>query len=152
MPHPWVILGRNDPAWSSIQTVLGVSREKLVLISGLALALFGFWGAPADWLKGVAVMMGSGCVSYATAALLLRQDRERAARAEAAEAYLQFLRHMDEIPIQPSLRPASCRGCRHYHGKHYGGVQLVCAMHPHGVEGEDCADWNWGADQNGEWP
>lgn len=32
-----------------------------------------------------------------------------------------------------------CRGCAHWHGLVYGGVQFVCAMHPYGKE--DCGDW-----------
>jgi hypothetical protein len=37
--------------------------------------------------------------------------------------------------------PKSCRGCRNFHGKIYGGVMLVCALHPEGVEGDTCPDY-----------
>ncbi len=36
--------------------------------------------------------------------------------------------------------PKVCRGCCHYHGHRYGGERLVCAMHPYGVEQEECGD------------
>lgn len=35
----------------------------------------------------------------------------------------------------------ACIGCRHYHGYSYNGEMLVCAMHPHGVDGNHCQDW-----------
>lgn len=34
-----------------------------------------------------------------------------------------------------------CIGCRHYHGRAYGGEMLICGMHPYGCEGESCPDW-----------
>ncbi|NMF67120.1 hypothetical protein [Brasilonema octagenarum] len=35
----------------------------------------------------------------------------------------------------------ACIGCRHYHGQVYSGNLLVCGMHPHGWEDENCPDW-----------
>ncbi|MDJ0735993.1 MAG: hypothetical protein QNJ47_18335 [Nostocaceae cyanobacterium] len=35
----------------------------------------------------------------------------------------------------------ACIGCRHYHGQAYGGNLLVCGMHPHGWDDENCPDW-----------
>jgi hypothetical protein len=44
--------------------------------------------------------------------------------------------------VEPSAQQnPACIGCRHYHGQAYGGNLLVCAMHPHGWEGENCPDW-----------
>lgn len=43
-------------------------------------------------------------------------------------------------PMQQSRYPA-CTGCRHYHGQIYGGNLLICGMHPYGVEGPSCTDW-----------
>ncbi len=44
--------------------------------------------------------------------------------------------------VEPTLEEhPACRGCTHYHGQVYGGNLLVCAMHPYGVEGESCPDW-----------
>lgn len=45
--------------------------------------------------------------------------------------------------IEPILNEHPiCAGCRHYHGRMYGGNLLICAMHPYGiVDGSDyCAD------------
>lgn len=38
-------------------------------------------------------------------------------------------------------RNAACIGCQNYHGQVYGGNLLVCAMHPHGWDDENCPDW-----------
>jgi len=35
----------------------------------------------------------------------------------------------------------ACIGCSHYHGQVYGGNLLVCAMHPHGWDDQNCPDW-----------
>lgn len=35
----------------------------------------------------------------------------------------------------------ACIGCTHYHGQAYGGNLLVCAMHPHGWDDNNCPDW-----------
>jgi hypothetical protein len=37
--------------------------------------------------------------------------------------------------------PKACRGCRNFHGVKYEGVMLVCAIHPGGVEGDICPDF-----------
>ncbi|MBD2440604.1 hypothetical protein [Nostoc sp. FACHB-110] len=37
--------------------------------------------------------------------------------------------------------PKPCRGCRNFHGLEYGGVKLICAIHPQGVEGDTCPDY-----------
>ena len=43
---------------------------------------------------------------------------------------------------KPSVQnnPA-CINCANYHGQSYNGNLLVCAMHPHGYEGDNCPDW-----------
>ncbi|MDZ8027041.1 MAG: hypothetical protein RMX97_20425 [Nostoc sp. DedQUE11] len=44
--------------------------------------------------------------------------------------------------VEPTAeKNAACMGCTHYHGQVYGGNLLVCAMHPHGYEDENCPDW-----------
>ncbi|NEO58420.1 MAG: hypothetical protein F6K54_38440 [Okeania sp. SIO3B5] len=44
--------------------------------------------------------------------------------------------------VEPTLeKHPACRGCSNYHGQVYGGNLLVCGMHPYGVEGESCPDW-----------
>lgn len=42
----------------------------------------------------------------------------------------------------------ACRRCTNYHGHVYGGNLLVCAMHPSGVEGNTCPDWEEDTDPN----
>ena len=34
-----------------------------------------------------------------------------------------------------------CRNCKHYHGQIYGGVELVCAVHPYRYSGDSCPDY-----------
>ncbi|BAY18351.1 hypothetical protein NIES21_41970 [Anabaenopsis circularis NIES-21] len=36
---------------------------------------------------------------------------------------------------------SACVGCTNYHGQVYGGNLLVCAMHPHGWDYQNCPDW-----------
>ncbi|MDJ0676363.1 MAG: hypothetical protein QNJ36_13415 [Calothrix sp. MO_167.B42] len=43
------------------------------------------------------------------------------------------------VEATPEKNPA-CMGCMHYHGQAYGGNLLVCAMHPHGWDDENCPD------------
>ncbi|NDJ26243.1 hypothetical protein GS682_32705 [Nostoc sp. B(2019)] len=38
--------------------------------------------------------------------------------------------------------PKTCRGCRNFHGVKYEGVMLVCAIHPGGVDGDTCPDFD----------
>ena len=33
-----------------------------------------------------------------------------------------------------------CRICKHHHGQIYGGVELVCAVHPYGYSEDSCPD------------
>ena len=49
---------------------------------------------------------------------------------------------VDRILQQRLLEiPKSCRGCQNFHGGRYGGVMLVCGIHPHGVKGDTCPDY-----------
>jgi len=43
--------------------------------------------------------------------------------------------------IVSSTKPIACDGCTNYHGQSYGGNRLVCAIHPTGVDGASCGDW-----------
>ncbi|WP_088240029.1 hypothetical protein [Calothrix rhizosoleniae] len=43
------------------------------------------------------------------------------------------------VEATPDKNPA-CMGCIHYHGHAYGGNLLVCGMHPHGWDDENCPD------------
>lgn len=47
-------------------------------------------------------------------------------------------------PNSPPKRidcPATCQGCRNWHGQSYRGVALFCAVHPEGPKGETCGDY-----------
>ncbi|MBD2730616.1 hypothetical protein H6G96_30945 [Nostoc sp. FACHB-892] len=42
---------------------------------------------------------------------------------------------------RPLTRPTSCIGCKYYHGISYNGSPLICSVHPEGIEGAKCPDW-----------
>ncbi|MBW4563566.1 MAG: hypothetical protein KME32_20960 [Mojavia pulchra JT2-VF2] len=45
-------------------------------------------------------------------------------------------------PVEPTQeKNPACIGCSNYHGQVYGGNLLVCAMHPHGWDDNNCPDW-----------
>jgi hypothetical protein len=51
---------------------------------------------------------------------------------------------MDQLTPKQDATPTHhpvCLGCRHYHGRLYHNVLLVCAMHPYGAPGSTCPDW-----------
>ncbi len=51
---------------------------------------------------------------------------------------------MDQLTPKQDATPTHhpvCIGCRHYHGRLYHNVLLVCAMHPYGATGSTCPDW-----------
>ena len=47
---------------------------------------------------------------------------------------------MYKAPYTIEILP-DCRICKHYHGQIYGGVELVCAVHPNGYSGDSCSDY-----------
>ncbi|MBD2504698.1 hypothetical protein [Anabaena azotica] len=51
----------------------------------------------------------------------------------------QEVRRISQQPLKEIPKP--CRGCQNFHGGRYGGVMLVCGIHPHGVEGDICPDF-----------
>ena len=46
---------------------------------------------------------------------------------------------MYEVAYMKSILP-DCRICKHHHGQIYGGVELVCAVHPYGYSEDSCPD------------
>ena len=46
---------------------------------------------------------------------------------------------MYEVAYLKSILP-DCQICKHYHGRIYAGVELICAVHPHGYSGDSCPD------------
>ena len=51
----------------------------------------------------------------------------------------EFTEVTTETPTKDKY--TACIGCCNYHGQAYNGQILVCAMHPYGVEDDDCQDW-----------
>ncbi len=47
---------------------------------------------------------------------------------------------MYEVAYMKLILP-DCRICKHHHGQIYGGVELVCAVHPYGYSGDSCPDY-----------
>jgi len=71
---------------------------------------------------------------------------------ELAEPILEIYWELEDITenVDPGFpyaveatieKNAACIGCSHYHGQVYGGNLLVCAMHPHGWDDQNCPDW-----------
>ncbi|MCC5633813.1 hypothetical protein LC613_41070 [Nostoc sphaeroides CHAB 2801] len=51
---------------------------------------------------------------------------------------------IDQVMLRrprPLNRPTSCIGCKYYHGISYNGSPLICSVHPEGIEGAKCPDW-----------
>jgi hypothetical protein len=76
---------------------------------------------------------------------------------ELAEPILEVYWELEDVvtDVDPSFpypveatpeQNAACVGCRNYHGQVYGGNLLVCGIHPHGWDDENCPDWENGAE------
>ncbi|HEY9642392.1 MAG TPA: hypothetical protein V6C57_18035 [Coleofasciculaceae cyanobacterium] len=104
----------------------------------LAIAL----SSPNKVVQAAAVAAGSCLVSFTTTTIAIEQTRVRKSRAAHADLYLDLLRQMSRqpSPARPQ-RPPVCQGCCFYHGQTYSGSRLICAIHPSGVEGDYCLDW-----------
>lgn len=106
------------------------------------LTLFIAVRSPNHAVQTTASIIGSGLLGYTATTLVLDYKRRHKSRVADAEAYLEFLREINqERRLDRPSMPETCRGCRHYHGQVYGGNLLVCAMHPYGIEEEVCSDW-----------
>jgi hypothetical protein len=92
-------------------------------------------------VQASASVLGSCLLSYTATASVLDHKRRQKKRLADAEAYLEFLRQIQQRRSAELAIPPACQGCCHYHGRSYGGTRLVCGMHPYGVEEEDCPDW-----------
>ncbi|WP_341532093.1 hypothetical protein WKK05_39685 (plasmid) [Nostoc sp. UHCC 0302] len=65
-----------------------------------------------------------------------------------ARAQQERLREQVRLKSNKNSLKRVCRGCCHYHGVEYGGNMLICAMHPVGVEGDNCPDYQNSPDFN----
>ncbi|MBR8839043.1 MAG: hypothetical protein DSM106950_34840 [Stigonema ocellatum SAG 48.90 = DSM 106950] len=77
--------------------------------------------------------VGAGLFSIGTGVSIARGIGERRAEVEL----MRF-----EAEVRDSCpKPATCVGCKHFHGVIYNDTQLICGMHPYGCEGDQCPDW-----------
>lgn len=124
-----------------------------------------------DWQKSIDAVLETAAVAVEQFFQEVSQAIEDVAEevhSEMATDFEQFWREfleplleIDEMNLEPEaweepdffLTPkidptadthSACLGCRHYHGRVYGGQLLVCAMHPYGWEGSHCPDWEQG--------
>ncbi len=61
------------------------------------------------------------------------------ARSAAEKSASEQLFTDDEIAFLKTIKP--CSGCKYFHGVNYNGVDLICSLHPHGVDTNTCPDW-----------
>jgi hypothetical protein len=92
-------------------------------------------------IQASASVLGSCLLSYTATVFVLDHKRQQKSRTADAEAYLEFLRQINQQRRAEPPAPSVCQGCQHYHGQTYGGTLLVCGMHPYGSEEEYCPDW-----------
>lgn len=115
-----------------------------VALSGMCagIALYVAVRSDNEAIQASAALTSSCFLGFSVTSLVLERQRERKTRESNADAYLELLRQMNaqQPPLLPQ-QPNVCQGCRHYHGRSYGGNLLVCAMHPFGADGEHCSDW-----------
>lgn len=109
------------------------------ICSGLALSIA--FCSSNKVVQAAAIATGSCLASFTATTIAIQQTRARKSRVAHADLYLEMLRQMHHHPPVRPQRPEACQGCCFYHGKTYGGTQLVCGMHPYGVEGDYCTDW-----------
>ncbi len=43
--------------------------------------------------------------------------------------------------IREEYQRAGCESCKNYHGHKYNSIILVCAIHPYGVNTDNCLDY-----------
>jgi hypothetical protein len=95
-----------------------------------------------DKIRISSAFVASCLVSFTVTSLVLERSRRRKSRTTHRDLYVNRLREMnrEQQVLLEDPTPEVCRGCCHYHGHSYGGEQLICAMHPYGVEQEECGD------------
>jgi hypothetical protein len=47
----------------------------------------------------------------------------------------------DDFDEEEESLPVACVGCENYHGVEYGDNMLICGIHAHGWDGENCPDF-----------
>lgn len=86
--------------------------------------------------------VASCLASFTATSLILERSRRYKDRTAQVDLHIERLREMnrEQRLLPPDQTPQVCRGCCHYHGRTYGGERLVCAMHPYGVDQDECGD------------
>jgi hypothetical protein len=116
-----------------------------VLLGGICtvLTLYIAVRAEDEKIRTSAAFVASCLVSFTATTLILDRGRQRKSQTTNADLYIDMLRQMnrDQRLLLDNHTPKACQGCRHYHGRSYGGERLVCGMHPYGVAQDECADW-----------
>lgn len=89
-------------------------------------------GGAKSWFAGLSLMLGG--VGLQAAAL------NRLVKTQAEEEVHRMLKQRNQVI------PKICVGCENFHGQEHGGVMLVCAIHPYGIETERCPDSDFSRD------
>ncbi|MBD2503945.1 hypothetical protein [Anabaena azotica] len=55
----------------------------------------------------------------------------------------QELNHLNSLTEEKNslMRQMRCSRCKNFHGKEYGGIKLICGIHPYGVDEDICPDY-----------
>jgi hypothetical protein len=93
-------------------------------------------------IRTSSAFVASCLVSFTATSLILERSRRNKDRTPPVDLYVNRLREMnrEQHLLLEDHTPKVCRGCCHYHGHSYGGERLICAMHPYGVDQEECGD------------
>jgi hypothetical protein len=115
-----------------------------VVLSGICTVLTLYIAVRSDneKIRSSSAFVASCLVSFTATSLLLERSRRNKGRVTHVDLYVDRLREMnrEQNLLLEDKTPEVCRGCRHYHGHSYGGEQLICAMHPYGVDHDECGD------------
>lgn len=75
--------------------------------------------------------VGTGLFATGLAMSVARSAAQRSAREQIfTDDEIAFLKKINQ-----------CNSCKYFHGVNYNGVDFICAIHPHGVDGGSCPDW-----------
>ncbi len=102
----------------------------LVSIISLTACVYGWLNRPHSQFYQFCTGVNVGLLAIHTHELVNNKRREKETRERIQQ---------QEQESQKSLRGENCQKCHYYHGSKYGGVFLICAVHPQGQE--NCADF-----------
>jgi hypothetical protein len=115
-----------------------------VVLSGICtvLTLYVAVRSENEKIRTSSAFAASCLVSFTATSLILERSRRRKERMNNVSLHIDMLRQMnrEQRLLLEDRTPIVCQGCSHYHGHSYGGEQLICAMHPYGVDQDECGD------------